>query len=98
MDGLRQLWAIGLVFGLLWAALWALKKKGSVGFRQSNSGTAGNTLESLGRLRLSPQHSLHWVRIGERNLLVGVHPAGITPLGDLAPASACAKPEPRLQG
>ena len=35
-------------------------------------------LEHLDRLALAPQHSLHLVRVGNRELLVGRSPAGVT--------------------
>ncbi len=33
-------------------------------------------LESLARVALTPQHSLHWVRAGDCDLLVATHPQG----------------------
>ena len=97
MDVLRQLWAIALVLGLLWAALWALRKRGAIRFRQSHAPNSGVTLISLARLTLGPQHSLHWVRIGARDVLVAVHPSGITSLGDVAPSSPGVAPAGRLE-
>ena len=32
----------------------------------------------LGRLRLTPQHSLHWVRAGDREILLALYPGGCT--------------------
>ena len=40
-------------------------------------------LESVERLPLTPQHSLHLVRIAGRELLVGTHPQGCVLLVDL---------------
>lgn len=45
----------------------------------------GPQLERLERLALSPQHSLHLVRVAGRALLLGVSPAGIQVLERLGP-------------
>jgi flagellar biogenesis protein FliO len=42
-------------------------------------------LESRAKLALTARHSLHLVRIGDRDLILALHPAGLTFLGDLAP-------------
>jgi len=96
MDSLQQLLAIGSVFGLLWLALWAFRKKVAMSFRARKSGNAG-ALHSRGRLNLSPQHSVHWVRIGPRDVLLAVYPSGITLLGDLTPDVAPVTGEARSQ-
>jgi flagellar biogenesis protein FliO len=41
-------------------------------------------MERIERLMLSPQHSLHLVRVAGRALLVGVSPAGIQVLERIA--------------
>lgn len=81
MDIVRQSLAITFVFALLGAALWFLRKKGATRFprRQSDRGL----LESLAKLALSGQHSIHLVRAGDRELVLGVHPSGVTLLADL---------------
>jgi flagellar biosynthetic protein FliO len=82
MDLARQSLAITFVLGLLWAALWLLKRRGVVPGRGRRS--SGGSLESCGRLSLTAQHSIHLVRIGDRNLVLAVHPGGITFLCDAA--------------
>jgi flagellar biogenesis protein FliO len=62
----------------LWAALWALRKKGAVQFRGPKSTAARDLLQLRGRLMLTAQHSVHCVRIGQRDFVLGVHPSGIT--------------------
>ncbi len=86
MDLIRQLLAVAFVFALLWAALRALRSKDTIRFHKTKAPDGHSILESRGRLALSPQHSVHWVRIGERNLLLAVYPSGITLLGDVAPS------------
>jgi len=88
MEFLRQFAAIALVFGLLWAALWALRKKGAVQFRGPKSQAARDLLQLRGRLMLTAQHSVHCVRIGQRDFVLGVHPSGITLLGDAESGAA----------
>ena len=82
MEFVRQGAAIALVFGLLWAALWALRRKSAGRLLGPNSPAAREQLQSRGRLALTAQHSVHWVRIGQRDFVLGVHPSGITLLGD----------------
>ena len=81
MDVIRQSLAITFVFGLLWAALWFLRK------RRGNSTSKGRAnkglMESRAKLALSAQHAVHLVRIGDRDLVVAVHPSGVTLLCDL---------------
>jgi len=82
MEFLRQGAAIALVFGLLCAALWVLRKKGAVQFPGPKSQGGRDLLQLRGRLMLTAQHSVHCVRIGQRDFVLGVHPSGITLLGD----------------
>jgi flagellar biosynthetic protein FliO len=86
MDVIRQSLAITFVFLLLWAALWFLRKKRGMVFtpRRTNNGF----LETRGKLALSAQHAVHVVRIGDRDLVLAVHPSGITLLCDLPGSSA----------
>lgn len=86
MDIVRQSLAITFVFALLWTALWWLRKKGAVlGGPRKARGERG-VLESRGKLALSQQHSIHLVRIGQRELVLGLHPAGVSLLAELAVA------------
>jgi flagellar biosynthetic protein FliO len=83
MDIVRQSLAIALVFALLGAALWLLRRRGAPAFPHRRTAHPG-VLESRGRLMLSAQHSVHWVQIADRNLVLGVHPTGVTLLCELA--------------
>jgi len=64
------------VLALLCGALWVLKKKGwaRTGLRRRNDGQP--YLEVIDRLPLTPQHSLHLVRLQDRTLLIGLSPSG----------------------
>jgi flagellar biosynthetic protein FliO len=84
MELLRQLAAIALVFGLLAAALWALRRRGVLpraGILRARK--AAGRLEAIERLALSPQHTLHLVRVADRALLIGAHSGGCTLLESL---------------
>ena len=73
----QQLLAVTMVLALLFGALWMLKRKGLVrgGFRRPTH--AGQPrLEVIDRLSLTPQHSLHLIRLADRTLLVGLSPQG----------------------
>ena len=86
MDIVRQSLAITIVFALLWFALWLLKRKGTISAGQSKGG-GPHPIESRGKLALSAQHSLHLVRVGGRELLLGVHPSGFTVVCDFSSRS-----------
>lgn len=86
MDVLRQVCSVLLVFSLLGAALWAARRRGKISFPGfTEKGLAwkrakGNTGEmvAMERLQLTPQHTLHMVRVGGRELVVATHPQGCT--------------------
>jgi flagellar biogenesis protein FliO len=82
MDVIRESLAIGLVFVLLWTALWFLRRKAWL--RRTKTGPV--LLASRGKLALSARHSVHLVQIGDRNLILALHPEGVTFLGDVRPA------------
>ena len=76
-EMVRQSLALAFVFALLGAALWAIRKK-NWRLRPAASGL----LESRGKLVLTARHSIHLIRIGERHLVVALHPEGVTSLGE----------------
>jgi flagellar biogenesis protein FliO len=95
MELLRQLAAIGLVFGLLAAALWALRRRGFVpraGIRRTRK--AAGRLQAIERLALSPQHTLHLVRVANRALLIGAHSSGCTLLESMPLGAADGRDAP----
>lgn len=78
MDIARQSLAIVFVLALLWAALWLLRKRGWAGLRTK---AVHGVLESRGKLTLTARHSIHLVRVGDRSLILALHPEGVTFLG-----------------
>jgi flagellar biosynthetic protein FliO len=77
MEVFQQFVVVLAVLGLLFGALWALKRKGWVrtGIRgKRDEGTP--RLEVIDRLPLTQHHSLHLVRLADRTLLIGLSPNG----------------------
>lgn len=77
MDLMQQSFGITLVFALLGLSLWWLKKKGLTHFAIPAKAANKREIEALGKVLLTPQHSIHVVRIQNRLLYLGVSPAGI---------------------
>ena len=77
MEVLQSLAAVGAVLGLLSATLWWLGRRGFA-VRLPLKRPAARRLECLERLPLSPQHTLHLVRVGDTALLLASTPAGCT--------------------
>jgi flagellar biosynthetic protein FliO len=72
MDLGQQYTGVALVLCLLGTALWWLRRRGYAG----GAGRKAARLESLERLPLGPQHTLHLVRIGRTVALVSCSPGG----------------------
>jgi flagellar biogenesis protein FliO len=92
MDIVRQSLAITFVFALLWLALWFLKKRGRIRTGLGSGRGESGLLESRGKLTLSAQHSLHIIRVREREVVLAVHPTGITFICDLGPPAGGSGP------
>ena len=83
MDVLRQVGSVLLVFSLLGAVLWVLRRSGRVSFqglawKRVIGYQTGNTksMVAVERLALTPQHTLHIVRINGCEVVVATHPQG----------------------
>ena len=79
MDVVRQVGSVLLVFSLLGAVLWVLRRGGRISFQGlARKRAMGNTrsLIAVERLALTPQHTLHLVCIHGREVLVATHPQG----------------------
>ncbi len=83
MDLIQQSFGITLVFLALWLTLWWLKRRGfaSLGTRLKYSDQK-REMETIERLALTPQHSVQLIRVQNRVLLLGLHPAGLTVLSE----------------
>jgi flagellar biogenesis protein FliO len=84
MDIVRYSISLVFVFMLLWTALYYLRKQGWTAVRRTK--TAPGVLESRGKLMLTARHSVHLIQVGDRNLILALHPEGVTFLGDASPA------------
>jgi len=77
MDIVSQLAAVALVIGLLAATVWTTRRGRLFSFQFARRNRRSiRQLESLERMSLSPQHSLHLVRVAGETILVAVHPSG----------------------
>ena len=78
MEIARQMISLVLVFSLLAAALWVLRRGGAATFRARwwRRPRRDKTIEPMERLALTPQHALHLVRIDGRVLVVATYPQG----------------------
>jgi flagellar biogenesis protein FliO len=98
MEWIRQVMAVSGVLLLLGAALWWLRHKGLAQYGvRPLTGARKRTLESVERLTLGPQHSLHLVRLAGRALLVATSPTGCAVLDSFewAPLESTRTPEVR---
>jgi len=80
-DLAGQALAVFLVFTLLAAAVWKLggaSLAGRLGW--SRPRMTSRKLETLDRMPLTPQHAVHLVRFGGRELIVATHPHGCSVL------------------
>lgn len=81
MEFGQQYFAIAVVLSLLGAALWWLRRRGYAAPAMGPRGA--RRLETLERLPLSPQHTLHLVRAGDETLLLACSPAGCSLVREL---------------
>jgi len=95
----RQIFSITLVFGLLAAVFWRFGRGGAFTRsrtfwsrlfpRRSDPGSSANirSLEPIDRVILTPQHTLHLLRVREQEIVLVTHPDGCTALHACSPGS-----------
>jgi flagellar biogenesis protein FliO len=77
MEAIQQTLVVVFVLALLGVTLYLLRSKGLARFNGINMGRANaRRMQSVERLALTPQHSLHLVNVGGRVLLIAVSPGG----------------------
>jgi len=77
MEEMQQVLSIVFVLALLGGTLWWLRHKGVAVFTMKTGGGKGaRSMKVVERLALTPQHSLHLVRVGDRTLLIAASPNG----------------------
>jgi len=80
--------AVIFVLGLLGGTLYWLRTKGVARFTMKGIGRhSERRMQSLERLPLTPQHSLHLVSVGGRTLLIAVSPGGCSILDENSPVT-----------
>jgi len=81
MEAIQQALVVVFVLGLLGATLYWLRGQGMARFGGKSMGRgAARRMQTIERLALSPQHSLHLVNVSGRVLLIAVSPAGCSVL------------------
>ena len=73
----QQVLAVFLVLGLLGAALWLLRSRGLARFT-GPARRKSRHLEAIARLPLTPQHSVHLIRVSDHAILLALSPTGCT--------------------
>ena len=88
MDTARQLVSVVAGLGLLLAAAYLLRRHtgGAGGFRLTPR--KARTVEVMERVALTPQHSLHVVRVAGEVLLFSAGPGGARVVRKLEPGAA----------
>ena len=83
---MSQLVAILFVLAVLWGIVMLLQKRGLAIVNSSlRSRKQTSILQQLDKMRLTPQHSIHLLRIDSRTVLIAVHPQGVTVLEERRP-------------
>lgn len=84
MSIIDQFGAVIAVFILLGGSLWFLKRKGYVNLATPFLGKTDSRrrIQLVERCALTPQHSIHIVRVANRTLLIGVAPNNCMLLSD----------------
>ena len=86
---MQQFFAVLFVLLLLWGVVLFLRKKG-VAILNRPLRKQEPLIQQLDRMRLTPQHSIHLLRVEERRLIIAVHPQGVTVLEESARPSSFA--------
>lgn len=97
MEMFQQLLAVALVLGALLALVWVMKRKGWAQGRMRGSRDSRSQLEVIDRLALTPNHSVHLIRLADRVLLIGLSPNGCNLL-ETTPAASVIQPSAIQQG
>jgi flagellar biogenesis protein FliO len=75
VDPLQQATTVFVVLALLGVTFYWLRARGTVMTLKGN-GSGQKRMQSIERLPLTPQHSLHLVRVAGRTVLIAVSPGG----------------------
>jgi flagellar biogenesis protein FliO len=93
MDSTQPVLAALFVLALLGGALYLLRAKGLARFNgRILVGRGAKQMQSIERLPLTPQHSLHLVSVAGRTLLVAVSPGACTVVDGMSFSLSSAAP------
>jgi flagellar biogenesis protein FliO len=76
METIQQVLAVTMVLGLLGGTLWWLRRRGLATIAGLPARRKAGGLQRLERLPLTATHTLHLVKVGEREVLIACSPAG----------------------
>jgi flagellar biogenesis protein FliO len=77
MEVIQQTLVVVFVLGLLGGTVYWLRGQGIARFSGKGVARSGaRRMQTIERMALSPQHSLHLVNVGGRVLLIAVSPGG----------------------
>jgi flagellar biogenesis protein FliO len=77
MESVQQILVVSLVLALLGGTLYWLRSRGLAHFSLLKAGGAkARRMQTIDRLSLTPQHSLHLVRVSNQVLLLAASPGG----------------------
>jgi flagellar biogenesis protein FliO len=80
METIQQTLVVLFVLGLLGATLYWLRSQGMARFNGKIGRAGARRMQTIERLALGPQHSLHLVNVSGRVLLIAVSPGGCSVL------------------
>ncbi|HJT88771.1 MAG TPA: flagellar biosynthetic protein FliO [Bryobacteraceae bacterium] len=77
MESVQQALGVLFVLALLGATLWWLRRKGMAQFAfKAPAMGRRKSIQVIERLALTPQHSLHLVRVADKTMLIAASPSG----------------------
>lgn len=77
MESVQQALGVLFVLALLGATLWWLRRKGMAHFAfKAPAMGRRKSIQVIERLALTPQHSLHLVRVAGKTMLIAASPSG----------------------
>lgn len=84
MEAIQQVLSVVVVLALLGGSLWWLRRKGLAQFAlKGGGGGKVRSMKVIERLALTPQHSLHLVRMEDRTILIAASPGGCSILDNI---------------
>lgn len=80
----QQAISVLLVLAMLAGTLWFLRSRGLAQYRGPARRKSARHLETIARVALAPQHSVHLVRVLDHAVVLAVSPSGCTVIENVA--------------